>query len=392
MSEAGSSFPRTAPANTSIEKPLHATLHWIHELMATNLKRPELNLTGNISENFKNFEVRFNDYCVQANYRNLDKDPATAPADHYKKPQLEIAALRSAMPDEALQVIRYTIEPQIAIDNRAKPWIWMEKLRLHYTGSTGSSFLADRFKFWALNQTLTESVQAWEVRIRQAGSLCSYGTLSDEMYRDKFIFGLNNDAMRAELLKTYLKPDNTPKSMTDVVTEAKALESAYTANKLIADSSKSTIEERVHWVKHKEMKLRREPGTCHWCGDKRGPHLWRQCPARGKTCSKCGINDHFANVCLANGQPPQRRGGSNPPPTHNNRTPSQTPSNRGSGRRRVDVHHLQFSEDEPTDPMVYADYYHEQCYSLETPQKKRKYFVKLPVSYRLALPANHTPD
>ena len=70
------------------------------------------------------------------------------------------------------------------------------------------------------------------------------------MYRDKFIFGLNNDAMRAELLKTHLKPDNTPKSMADVVTEAKFLESAYTANKLIADSSKSTIEERVHWVRH----------------------------------------------------------------------------------------------------------------------------------------------
>ena len=65
--------------------------------MATNLKRPELNLNGNISENFKNFEVRFNDYCVQANYRNLDKDPVTAPADYYNKPQLEIAALRSAM-------------------------------------------------------------------------------------------------------------------------------------------------------------------------------------------------------------------------------------------------------------------------------------------------------
>ena len=44
------------------------------------------------------------------------------------------------------------------------------------------------------------------------------------------------------------------------------------------------------------------------------------------------------------------------------------------------MHHLQFSEDEPTDPMVYADYYHEQCHSLETPQKKRKYFVKLPLS------------
>ena len=107
--------------------------------------------------------------------------------------------------------------------------------------------------------------------------------------------------MARKHIKTHLKPDNTLKSMADVVTEAKALESAYTANKLIADSSKSTIDERVHWVKHKEMMLRREPGTCHWCGDERGPHPWRQCPARGKTCLKCGINDRFANVCLANG-------------------------------------------------------------------------------------------
>ena len=67
-------------------------------------------------------------------------------------------------------------------------------------------------------------------------------------------------------------------------------------------------------------------------------------------------------------------------PPRSKRSPSQTPSNRGSGRRQEDAHHLQFNEDEPTDPVVYADHYHEQCYSLETPQKKRKYFVKLPLS------------
>ena len=39
-----------------------------------NLKRPELKLAGNVIENFKNFELRFNDYSIQANYRNLAKD------------------------------------------------------------------------------------------------------------------------------------------------------------------------------------------------------------------------------------------------------------------------------------------------------------------------------
>ena len=46
------------------------------------------------------------------------------------------------------------------------------------------------------------------------------------------------------------------------------------------------------------MKLKRVPGTCHWCGDQRGPHAWKVCPAKGKTCAKCGGNDHFAKVCL----------------------------------------------------------------------------------------------
>ena len=113
----------------------------------SNLKRPELKLGGNMLENFKNFELRFHDYCIQADYRNLEKNPDTQGTDYYKKPLLEVSALRSVMPDDALQVIRYTIQPQIAADDRNKPWIWMDKLRLHHTGSIGSSLLANRFKF-----------------------------------------------------------------------------------------------------------------------------------------------------------------------------------------------------------------------------------------------------
>lgn len=70
-----------------------------------NLKRPELKLMGNVSENFKNFELRFNDYCIQANYRDLAKDPVAERAAHYKSPLLEISALHSALLDEALSVV-----------------------------------------------------------------------------------------------------------------------------------------------------------------------------------------------------------------------------------------------------------------------------------------------
>ena len=98
----------------------------------------------------------------------------------------------------------------------------MEKLRAHYTGSTGSSLLTDSFKFWTSSQTSHESIQEWEVKVRQASSLCAYGELTDELTRDKFIFGLNEDHTRTELLKTHVKPDNSKKTLQDVVAEARA--------------------------------------------------------------------------------------------------------------------------------------------------------------------------
>ena len=163
----------------------------------------------------------------------------------------------------------------------------MEKLRAHYTGTSGSSLLSDRFQFWTSSQAQRESIQEWEVKVRQAGSLCAYGKLTDELCRDKFVFGLKGKHMRTELLKTHVKPDNSAKTLSDVVAEARAIESAMQANKLIVDSSKG-IEEEVHWtnLRHSQMKLRKEPGTCFWCGDRKGPHPWKVCPAeRSKTFS-----------------------------------------------------------------------------------------------------------
>ena len=112
--------------------------------------------------------MRFNDFCIQANYRDLTKDENTDQEDYFKSPQLEIAALRSSMPDEALTVIQYTIEPQIDAGDRNKPWIWMKKLRQHYTGTEATSIMRNRFEFWALSQAQSEMVQQWENKCRQA--------------------------------------------------------------------------------------------------------------------------------------------------------------------------------------------------------------------------------
>lgn len=61
--------------------------------------------------------------------------------------------------------------------------------------------------------------------------------------------------------------------MSDVVAEAKTLESTQRTNQLIVDTSKS-IEEQFHRAnfknRHSEMCLKREINTCHSCGSTQG--------------------------------------------------------------------------------------------------------------------------
>lgn len=75
--------------------------------------------------------------------------------------------------------------------------------------------------------------------------LCDYGLATDVMCRDKFVFGLHDTSIRTELLKTHLKTDGTPKAMSDVIAEAKTLESAHRTNQLIFDTAKG-LDETVH--------------------------------------------------------------------------------------------------------------------------------------------------
>ena len=72
---------------------------------------------------------------MKANFRDITKDPVNKEGDFYEQPILEISPLTSALTDEALLVLRYIIELQRSEADNKKPWIWMERLRLLYTGT-----------------------------------------------------------------------------------------------------------------------------------------------------------------------------------------------------------------------------------------------------------------
>ena len=163
---------------------------------------------------------------------------------------------------------------------------------------------------------------------------------------DKFVFGLCNNPIRKELLKTHLRPKNTTKAFGDSFAEAKSLESVQNTNKIIHTTK--GIDEAVNWTgsrrsnsfwkKHHDIKLRREPNTCHWFGDVRKPHKSADCPANGR--SKSGGYDHFARVCLEQS-------------TLNNKTKQPRNNNNPSQRSKPNnqpVHSIQVGNQSETNP------------------------------------------
>lgn len=151
----------------------------------------------------QNPELRFHDFCIQADYRNLTKNPETERGDYYKNPLMELSVPWSDMLDAALWGDPLHHRTQITTDEEQNPWIWMEKLLLHFTRLDGSSLLADGFNSnssQSTHQSPHESIEEWDVKVRQAGSLCLCNALTDEGCCEKFVINLHHGTMRAALL------------------------------------------------------------------------------------------------------------------------------------------------------------------------------------------------
>lgn len=188
---------------------------------------------------FKSFELKFNNFCIQADFRNLAKDPTTERADHYKKPLLEISAHR---PDKVGRSFAGDLLHHWTSDIS---WWLAEK-------NHGSEWINFDFNFW-ISRELPTGWQTWYlehsakptwicssrcgVNARQAGSLCSNSALTDEMCRDKFFRGYSrhNESL---VIKNAFKIGWALKNTQEVWPEPRALGSAQKANKLITDTTK----------------------------------------------------------------------------------------------------------------------------------------------------------
>lgn len=247
---------------------------------------PPLILTGNIAENWRRWEQRFQLYMTASGA--LDKEET-----------VKIAILLHTVGEEALEVYNtLTIIPDGDEET-------MEEVLQAFTDycSPQKNVVFERHQFWSHAMSAGISVDRFITELRQKSKDCEFGRNEDDMIRDKLVFSINDIRLKERLLRdnalTLRRAMDTCRSAELAKSQIQAMQTSQVVQDTSVDAlRKATGQTRTgSWNKSKTSSKRHVTTTvCHKCGNKHEP---RQCPAYGAVCHKCGKNNHFSKVCRA---------------------------------------------------------------------------------------------
>lgn len=166
-----------------------------------------------------------------------------------------------------------------------------------------------------MKQRTGETIDAFTIRLRVQAERCGFGDRMEENIKDQIIQNCQSATLRRDLLK------RGDVSLEEVLSIAKVFETVAQQEKSFVSVSEpkphsndvNKIEATSYEKRKRFDEPRDEPNLlqCHRCGY--FGHIAKDdsCPAKGKTCDKCGGRNHFAKKCKTK-QPrggPKRVGG-----------------------------------------------------------------------------------
>ncbi len=194
----------------------------------------------------------------------------------------------------------YNTWSDISETDRGKLKTYFDRFEKHVNPKANPVFA--RYKFHNKVQSSAEPVEQFITELQLLAQDCEFHD-SNEMVRDRIVFGTNSDKVREKLII----------EGADLTLE-KAIQIARTYEKTQAQLKSMSAEnkkESVHIVRQqnqdnqrvKQSSDHRSPqqvNQCNNCGRKH--YKSEKCPAKGQVCYFCNKPNHFAQVCRSKGQ------------------------------------------------------------------------------------------
>ena len=218
-----------------------------------------------------------------------------------KSEEAQVNTLIYCMGDDADDILRLF---QLAEADAKKYETVKNKFESHFVKRRNVIF--ERAKFNSRKQESGETVDTFITALYALAAHCNYGTLHDEMIRDRIVVGIRDSSLSEKL---QLDAELT---LTTAITKVRQAEEVKKQQPLLRGETPGTttaggrkhdtpvgaVQKRKRPLKFTKPRPGKSspPATCTRCG-KSPPHKRQSCPARNAICHKCTKRGHFQAVC-----------------------------------------------------------------------------------------------
>ena len=237
--------------------------------LQSNIPVPgKLDLRGNLAVNWKKFRRIWENYEIATHLNKQDSS-------------LRVATLLSCIGSDVLDIfdgLSFDTEADRQDINKV-----LEKLEAYCIGETNETY--ERYVFNKRDQQQDESFDSYLSALRSLIKTCNFGTLQDDLLRDRVVLGIRENSTRKKVLaESKLTLEKCP--------------SHSTGN----PPSKRTAATGVPRNKGSGPGQRRESQIkCKFCL-KTHERKKKSCFAWNKSCNACGISNHFSGSSVCRGK------------------------------------------------------------------------------------------
>ncbi len=247
-----------------------------------------MSLTGDVVENWKEFESAWDDYIIATQLNTkLKKDDDT---DDPIGMAMVAATLCAVMGQACKRVL--TNLPTLTPADRKKPDKIMQALREYFIPQR--NVLYERFVFNTAKQKPGEPIDVFSMRLRRLAESCEFGQLQDELIRDRIVIGTTDETGRERLLRERPVPN-----LNKVIENLRAAEMSRSQREAMSGVAKEMPVEHLKKMRKGQGRTQKPTSVqgkkvpckdnlskkCNYCGQDKHPR--QECPAKDAVCKKC---------------------------------------------------------------------------------------------------------